>query len=713
MKCGIALLLVGLALVLRAQAEGDLDGMKAHLRAAALRRPLSEASVLHLETSLGKDGSWPDIDYEDRGRSGWTTARHLRRIRAMATAYRAPGHRLAGNDALHEAIIRALGYWLDHDFQNPNWWHNRINVPQETAEILLLMAPDVPPAMFDKAVNTVVTRGDIDMTGQNRVWLAGITLRRAILIGDAELARKARDAIVGEIHVTTSEGVQPDASFHQHGPQQQFGNYGLAFAHDGLAWQRVFADTPYAMTAAEAKVLQDYLLDGMSWVLWRGKLDVSACGRQLGPDSPARKGRSVMACLRQLAELSPGCVERCKAILTEQEAGKPVALVGLKHFWRSDYTVYRQPGFYASVKMSSRRVTGTETCNSENLLGARLADGAMYVYRDGAEYDDILPVWNWRRIPGITAVQDKQGLVPDGKTQNRQGFVGGVSDGQCGVSAMDFVRGPAASPQGVVLRRRRDRLPGRRHRLRRGQDGPDEHQPVPLPRTGRRLHRSRPADRGGRPDDRRACMGQPRRHCLCLPGGRPGPAVRRAANRQLAGDRPQAAGRCGDARRLRTVRGSWDRSVGRCLRLPGAPRRRAGRRGVGPGSGEGGDSGQPPGGAGRAVRQGRRGAGGVLRSRRGRPRRGPAASRRRALPGAAADRRGGVAADRRGPDPGPGVRDRLRDGALRRPGHPGRCHRRHDRHHDRSSARRPGGIKCRRPTPGSPPEPGPASRRVS
>lgn len=67
------------------------------------------------------------------------------------------------------------------------------------------------------------------MTGQNKVWLAGNVLVRALLQEDKELVRQARDTIVSEIVTGQTEGIQPDWSFHQHGTQQQFGNYGLAF----------------------------------------------------------------------------------------------------------------------------------------------------------------------------------------------------------------------------------------------------------------------------------------------------------------------------------------------------------------------------------------------------------------------------------------------------------------------------------------------------
>ena len=66
-------------------------------------------------------------------------------------------------------------------------------------------------------------------TGQNKVWLAGNVMTRALLQNDRQLVKAARDTIASEIFVGREEGIKSDWSFHQHGPQQQFGNYGMSF----------------------------------------------------------------------------------------------------------------------------------------------------------------------------------------------------------------------------------------------------------------------------------------------------------------------------------------------------------------------------------------------------------------------------------------------------------------------------------------------------
>lgn len=51
-----------------------------------------------------------------------------------------------------------------------------------------------------------------------------------------------------EIVLGKPEGIKSDWSFHQHGPQQQMGNYGLSFLSNMCLYVEIFAHTPLAMS---------------------------------------------------------------------------------------------------------------------------------------------------------------------------------------------------------------------------------------------------------------------------------------------------------------------------------------------------------------------------------------------------------------------------------------------------------------------------------
>ena len=391
--------------------------------------------------ALRADGSWPDIDYSNQEPGAWLTARHLSRTLAMAQAYHKAGHPLAGKSELGTAIVKSLRYWTQNDYTNPNWWYNNIGVPQIAAPILILMGEAVPPELRERTIRQVLGRSKMGMTGQNKVWLAGIAFMKGLLTDDPNFMAQARDQILSELRVTTQEGVQPDYSFHQHGPQQQWGNYGAAFGADMIRWASLFRGTTYALEPQTLEVLRRYLLEGSAWILWKGRMDISGCGRQIFRDCQSGKGRALLRQLELMAVLDPGAADAYAQRIASNREDGATTLTGHKHFWRSDMTVHRRPTWYASVKMSSTRVIGAETCNGENLLGLHLGDGVTCFYRTGKEYNDLFPVWDWRRLPGTTCRQDQGSLAPNSKAcRGRSSFVGGLSDGEHGIAAMEYIR---------------------------------------------------------------------------------------------------------------------------------------------------------------------------------------------------------------------------------------------------------------------------------
>ena len=119
------------------------------------------------------------------------------------------------------------------------------------------------------------------------------------------------------------------------------------------------------------------------------------------------------------------------------------SLVGHKHFWQSDYTLMRQPAWMASLKMASTRVLGTESMNGDNKKGYYLGDGALFVYDTGQEYLNIFPVWDWRKVPGVTTYESDASMPMLEKSYypgNESDFVGGISDGKQGLSVMELKR---------------------------------------------------------------------------------------------------------------------------------------------------------------------------------------------------------------------------------------------------------------------------------
>ena len=388
--------------------------------------------------SLAESGKWTDIDYESPARSAWPPQNHLTRMTAMAAA--AGGSHASEQERLLllQALHKAFNFWILHDFQCKNWWYNEIGSPQAVGIIALLLGDQLLPSERAYASYKSLARYPIDRTGQNRVWLAGNALMRGLLMSDGSQITEASQAIWAQIQITTDEGLQPDFSFHQHGAQQQFGNYGLAFCVETARWGEILRGTRWALSPEKLGLFREYLLSGQNWVSWNGYMDISSCGRQLMPHCQRDKTQSVSLVMKKAALFDPDHSGDYLDFVSRNQGQTPNKLIGSRYFWRSEYLVHRQPTCAYTLKLSSTRVIGTEMVNQENLQGYHLADGALYLYRRGNEYEDIFPVWDWQKIPGVTCSQVRP---PAFKTSSVESdFVGGLSAPNIAVGALDYHR---------------------------------------------------------------------------------------------------------------------------------------------------------------------------------------------------------------------------------------------------------------------------------
>jgi chondroitin AC lyase len=390
--------------------------------------------------TLRPDGSWADQDYADVNRENWKAGAHLGRLLTIARAYYVPGSTLPNRSEVRDRMIGALGYWLRVDPKNDNWWHNEIGVPKQVGELLVLMGSDAPPELRAQGVRLMTRSMMTKMTGQNLVWTAEITILRGIISESPALIASAYSRMWQEVAVaaTGQEGIQSDASFHQHGPLLYTGGYGAGFVSDTTRFVAYARGTPYAIPPEKKAILDRYVLDGVQWMLRDGQWDYSVTGREL-----IRAGKNAGGMARPVVTLAgmPGPRQAEFRTFADRITGKPGAkpLVGNRHFWRSDYMAHHRPGYFAATRMVSTRLANTDgLTNGENKKSHHLADGVLYLSRDGREYDGIYPVWDWHKIPGTTA---EQNTYLDPKKVRRMGtgtFVGGVTDGLYGAAAMDL-----------------------------------------------------------------------------------------------------------------------------------------------------------------------------------------------------------------------------------------------------------------------------------
>lgn len=386
-----------------------------------------------VEEYLGKlrsDGSFSDINYQDKTRSGWQPKQHAERTLQLCKLYATPSSAYYRSARIDSAIHRLIRFWFVQKPKSLNWWQNEIGIPKVMGEAFIIIYGELSPWERQQAVG-LMSAARIGKTGQNKVWLAQNVLMRGLIDDDAATVGAARDSIFSEITTGGKEGIQSDWSYLLHGPQQQFGNYGLAFLGSMTFFYKLFEGTPWAMPAEKKQVLVNLVDKGYRWVIWHRQMDINALGRQLFHNVSAQKGLLV-------------------AMLAERLGlgGFPAEtnnLVGHKHFSSSDYTIHRTPSWMVSLKMCSQRTIGTEHVNEDNRLGYYLGDGATYYYTANgtADYMVALPVWDWRKTPGTTTLDSPKPHTSRMNTsieRNHTTMVGGIAEGLYGLSAMDYNR---------------------------------------------------------------------------------------------------------------------------------------------------------------------------------------------------------------------------------------------------------------------------------
>jgi len=393
-----------------------------------------------------KDGSWTDIDYDDRSRTHWIPREHLSRILNLARAYRTPNGELEGSPETRDAFLLALRYWTVRDPQSDNWFRQSIGSPGTLGDAAILMVGEISPDLLE-ATGKLVRRSGFTRTGANLVWEARNLLTWACVTKDPDLLHEVVQHIGGEIRVTTEEGIQPDNSFHQHGPQNYLLGYGRSYASNVTNIALLLSGTVFAFPEEKIRILSGLVLDGQQWFVYGRQIDYHAMGREAFRGGPGRhnwNGSGLAGIGRNMRQADPSRAAEYDALLAHvsgKESAGASGPIGNKQFWRSDTMVHRTGDWYASVRFHSTRTFACEVrVNQENLQGYHLADGVMFLMQRGDEYHDLQPVWDYRKLPGLTFIDTDEPL-PYGRQVPREGntdFVGGVSDGATGVAVMDF-----------------------------------------------------------------------------------------------------------------------------------------------------------------------------------------------------------------------------------------------------------------------------------
>ena len=364
----------------------EIDNLRNNLKLLLCRQysaTAGDTSVLLRQVE--PDGSLAGMNYHQekvRG-SAWAPAEHLSVMQALA-----PSH--------PEVAEKMLDFWIRTDGTSENWWWPKIGIPSAICRTMLMLGRNAGKA--DHQLCAILERSAMGYTGQNKVWLAGIHLMKGVLYDDPAMVEAGKEAILSEICISEEEGLQSDWSFHQHGTQLQFGNYGLSWFGDMVFWALALAGTSYALPPEKLALITQYYEHGLRWTLYNGIMDVNACGRQIIESWPLEKYTKICSYADLLK--SSGLLK---------ELPEPAGSIC---YPRSGYLIHRNGDFFFSVKMSSATLIGSEVINQENALGRYSADGATMLYTRYPWKQPSIALRNWHKVPGTTELQNSDSLRP-------------------------------------------------------------------------------------------------------------------------------------------------------------------------------------------------------------------------------------------------------------------------------------------------------------
>ena len=422
----------------------EFETMMEKIRAEFAKSPSIDDALSKYNAT---NGSFTDIDYSKEDRTDWEPLTHIDRVYDFVFAYTNPSNKYYESEALYEKIVAALNYWYQRNPYCDNWWYNQIAEPQRIGVLLIQMRTgkqQIPADLENRTLQRMKTDGGnpADWTGANRTDIALHWIYRACLTADVTLLRNAINYVYNPVQYTTGEGFQHDNCYFQHGAQLYIGGYGDEILKGVTQVAMYTRGTQYALSEARLQLLSKFMRETYYQTIRGVYMLFDVLGRGVSRPSGTSKGSASLYAERMMI-LDPEHAEEYAAII-ERLGGRKSADYGLKplhtHYFRGDYTLHVRPGYTFDVRTVSTRTMRCEYGNGENLKTYFMSDGCTNMVIKGNEYAGIFAMWDWARIPGVTAPQMKTipQAVSDWQTRGTSRFAGGVSDSIYGATAYSY-----------------------------------------------------------------------------------------------------------------------------------------------------------------------------------------------------------------------------------------------------------------------------------
>jgi len=434
------------------QSASDYETIMQHVREnfiSGINITTLNNEVTNTLSTLQNDGSWTDIDYSDRSHATWIPETHLDRVKNFALAYTMPNSNYYGNKALYQAILNSLTYWDKKNPQSGSWWWNQISSPQKIGQILILLRNNttqpIPSSLEANLIVKMDNGNPATQTGANKVDVATHYIYRGCLKADSAILQTGVTQVFMPIAFTVGDGIQYDYSYKSHGSQLYIGGYGRVFVEGEINVAMFVRGTSYELSGANLNLLSLFIRNSYLKSIRGKNFDFNVLGRGISRSNALDESRLSLS-LEKMKLLDPsniGSYDEAIARLKQTQPASYRMVAKNINYWSSDYVQHIRSGYNFGIRNVSTRTLKSENGNGENLKGYFLTDGATNIAVTGNEYYNIFPVWEWNKIPGVTApeyatIPARADWYSLPEHKGKSSFVGGVSDGVYGASAYAF-----------------------------------------------------------------------------------------------------------------------------------------------------------------------------------------------------------------------------------------------------------------------------------
>lgn len=425
--------------------DAEFDRLQARLADQLHQEPDPDRALAAFST-LQENGTFEDLGYSDHG----DFRIHLRRIAGLAQVMRADP---AAEDKWFAAAAHSLGWWLNEDYIDPNWWWTYIGFPADLSPIAALMGerlgqeyPEVHRQLItylDRCYSysqTTQRGGGANLADMSYFAMIAAVMARNERRMSQIVVRGLRPAIRWTSVNELLDGWRIDGTMLAHGPQLYNGTYGRELAHSASRAILLLHGSYWELDREMVDLLENQMLVGVQAMTFGNWFDYNAIGRAVSRPMSASLAIGFIDVLNRLLKMDPNDADALRALLQrieKNEVSPQNHYSGTQAFYAGEFISHIRQEYYSSVRLISERTRRNEVLNKEGRRNRFFGDGVQFTLVHGDEYDELPPVWNFARLPGITAPQvaDLHPAVGSGEP-GRAEYAGVLSNGKHGIAAM-------------------------------------------------------------------------------------------------------------------------------------------------------------------------------------------------------------------------------------------------------------------------------------